>query len=114
VLCGLQHSVTLAVGDPIWSPQAPTLMYIDTNIHTEVNYLFLFMYMSVFLHVCMCTMCLHCPWWPEEESDPLEARVTNDCELPCGYQEAIPGPLQEQPVLLILELLLQHPTLCVC
>ena len=29
--------------------------------------------------------------------------VTDSCELPCGYWELNPGPLEEQPVLLTTE-----------
>jgi hypothetical protein len=36
------------------------------------------MYMSVWLHVCMCTMCRKCPWRPEEGIKYLETRA---CEI---------------------------------
>ncbi|KAL6074356.1 hypothetical protein STEG23_012106, partial [Scotinomys teguina] len=38
--------------------------------------------------------------------------VTDSCELPCGFWDLNPGPLEEQPVLLTAEPSLQPPETC--
>ena len=49
---------------------------------------------------CLC-VCLY------EEVRSLETGVTDNCELPYGYWELNPGPLEKQPVLLTTEPSLQ-------
>lgn len=44
---------------------------------------------------------------PEEGVRFSVTRVTDGCEQPCGFGELIPGPLEEQSVLLATELSLQ-------
>jgi hypothetical protein len=40
----------------------------------------------------------------------LGTEVIDTCELPCGFSELNPGPLEEQPVLLTAESSLQPNT----
>lgn len=56
--------------------------------------------MNVYLHVCMCTMCMQYPSWPEESvgSLDLELQVVMNCS--CGYSEQNSYLPQKQPVLL--------------
>lgn len=51
---------------------------------------------------CVCTMC------PESARAPATGAV-DGCELPCGFWESNPGPLEEQPTLLTAEPFLQPP-----
>lgn len=45
-------------------------------------------------------MCMQCLWGSEEGIRTHGIVVTDGWELPCGYLELNPGPLEEQPVLL--------------
>jgi hypothetical protein len=56
---------------------------------------------------CLYEFCVpytcRCLWRPEEGVTPLELEFTSSCKLSCGSWDLIPGPLQEQPVLLTIE-----------
>jgi hypothetical protein len=51
------------------------------------------------MHRCIdwCTMCVLCPWNPEE-SVGSPGTVTDGCELPCKGWESNLGPLEKEPV----------------
>jgi hypothetical protein len=51
------------------------------------------------LHICLCTMCVHCPLKLNKEV-VFPGNWNYICELPCGCWELILGPLEDQPVLL--------------
>ena len=64
-----------------------------------LNLFILFLSALVFcLHMCLC-----------EGARSSWTRVTNSCELPYGCWELNLGPLEEQPVLFLIELSLQPP-----
>ena len=65
------------------------------------------MYWDFCLHECLCTVCVQHLQWPEEGAESPRIEVTGYWELPCRNWESNPGPLEEQPVLLTTELLLQ-------
>jgi hypothetical protein len=44
-----------------------------------------------------------CQWKPYESFRSPGTGVTGGCELPCECWEMNPGPLEEQPVLLVIE-----------
>ena len=68
----------------------------------------LFIFVCVFcLNVRLCTMCVPCPWSPEEGVKFLGTGVKDGCEPLCGCWEWDLGPLEEQPVLLTTEPSLQ-------
>ena len=54
------------------------------------------MYIGVFLHVCL-----------HDGIGSAGIGIADSCELPSGFWELNPGPLEEQPVLLTVEPSLQ-------
>ena len=56
----------------------------------------LFLCVWVFrLHVCLCTTCIQGPLHPKEGGQPPGTGVTDSFQLPCGFWESNPGPLEE-------------------
>jgi hypothetical protein len=60
-------------------------------------------------HLCLVTMCMQYPWKPEEGVRFPRSGFTDGCELPFGYWEPHPSPLQEQPMLSTVQPSLQSP-----
>lgn len=54
------------------------------------------------LHVCLCTICMQCPWTSEDGVRSPGTGFTGGCELSCGCWDPNLGPLQEQQVVLAL------------
>lgn len=60
---------------------------------------------SVFCrHVYLCTISMECLGGQRRVLDPLGLELQMEFEQPCGCWELIPGPLEEQPVILTTEL----------
>jgi hypothetical protein len=59
------------------------------------------MYIGVFLQVCLCKGVRF-----------SGTKATDNCELPCGFWELNPGPLEEQPRLLTTQPSLQPRAVC--
>lgn len=65
------------------------------------------------MHVFLCTM-----WVLGDDGDQkmasnsLEMKIRDGFKLPCGYWEAIPNPLQEYQLFLIIKSSLQSPRWC--
>jgi len=58
-----------------------------------------FMCMDVLPAVCLCTMCVQCPWGPEKDIRSLGTVATDNCEPPYGLWDLNLDLLKEQPVL---------------
>lgn len=65
--------------------------------------LFIFFYVGGYFTCMHWYMCHMLAWWNGSPG----TGATDRCELPCGYQELNPGPLEEQQVLLTTEMSLQ-------
>ena len=91
----------------------------DTELFTRLNFGFpvlcmcpaSFFNLFYFIHIGV-LFCFHICLW--EGVGSRGTGVTDSCELPCGCWESIPGPLEEESVLLTTELSLQPlcPAFC--
>lgn len=65
----------------------------------------------IYLFLCVWVLCLHVMsvhyvgdwylWSPKEGFEFLGTGAAGSCKLSYGYRESYPGPLKEQPVLLV-------------
>jgi hypothetical protein len=67
------------------------------------------MHMDMFyLHACLCTTCMQCPWRPEEGTMSFEAAITAGSK-PAIYTVWVLSPHLEKQVLLIAKVSHQFP-----
>lgn len=75
------------------------------------GYLYFYFICVGILPVCISVHHMHalCPWRSEDGIESSGTGLTDGCDPPCGCWELNTDPLEEKPVLLTPELLLQPP-----
>ena len=81
---------------PVRGCPFPQPLHIQTNKQTNKQ-----------TFLCASIFCIHACLWEIARSSETGIGVTDSCELPCGFWELNPSPLEEQPVLLTAEPSLQ-------
>lgn len=90
---------------PLWvldlgtPPSKLFICFFIASIFVDTLYFILFILIfGVFcLHVWLHTRYRSVALWGQTTmSDPLEAKLTDDCKLPCGRWECKPGPLEKK------------------
>lgn len=49
---------------------------------------------DICLHVCLCIVCMQCLQSPAKGVRSPGTGLTNECDLPCGYWDSNPYPLE--------------------
>ena len=70
---------------------------------TYIDYLAPAERMHFTFHMYLCTTCVQCPEWTEEDVRSPGVKITDGCDLPYQCWELTPGPLEEQLLLLSTE-----------
>lgn len=56
------------------------------------------------MHICVLCVCLLHSMVGRDMEDSMENGIMGGYKLPCGIRELSPGPLQEQPGFLVVDL----------